>query len=218
MCGRFVGYRPIEQLKSYLPIDQVRCELTPNYNVAPSQQIPVVFRDATTNVLDAFYWGLVPHWAKDIAIGNRMINARMETVATKPSFRAAFKTRRCLIPADGFYEWQGPKGKKQPVLITVPGDRPFVFAGLWETWQEDYRSFTIITCPASDSLKAIHDRMPAVLDPAAYESWLDIEKHDTADVLAILKNKTQTDFVFWPVSRQVNSVKINDPSNIEPTH
>ena len=218
MCGRFVGYRHIEQLKRYLPIDQVRCEVTPNYNVAPTQQIPVVFRDAATNVLDAFYWGLVPHWAKDISIGNRMINARMETVATKPSFRAAFKKRRCLIPADGFYEWQGPKGQKQPMFITLAGDRPLAFAGLWETWHADYRSFTIITCPASDALKTIHDRMPAVLDPAAYESWLDTDHQDTDDALAMLKHHTQSDFVLWPVSRQVNSVRINDPSNIEPTH
>jgi putative SOS response-associated peptidase YedK len=128
--------------------------------------------------LEKLHWGLVPHWAKDISTGYKMINARVETVSSKPSFRDAFKKRRCLILADGFYEWKGEKGQKQPFFITLPDEKPFAFAGLWETWrdkdkQEDsYRSCTIITREASESLKDIHDRMPSVLNPDSYDAWL----------------------------------------------
>ena len=216
MCGRFVGCRNIEQLKRYFPIDEIRTEVAPNYNVAPTQQIPVVFRQGAVNVLERFHWGLVPHWAKDVSIGSRMINARMETVATKPSFRVAFKKRRCLIPADGFYEWQKVNGKKQPVFITLPGDQPLAFAGLWETWGEEYLSCTIITRPASDCILGIHDRMPAVLQPDTYFHWLDSENCGANEAIKILTEKTVTDFAFWPVSRQVNLVKFNSPANIEP--
>ena len=216
MCGRFVGYRKIEQLKRYLPIDEVRAEVTPNYNTAPTQRIPVVFRQGSVNLLERFHWGLVPHWAKDGSIGSRMINARMETVATKPSFRVAFKKRRCLIPADGFYEWRKENGKKQPLYITLPGDQPLAFAGLWETWGEQYLSCTIITRPASACILDIHDRMPAVLQPDTYLRWLDSESCDSNEAIEILTEKTLTDFEFWPVSKQVNSGRVNEPSNIEP--
>jgi putative SOS response-associated peptidase YedK len=129
--------------------------------------------------LEKLHWGLVPFWAKDISIGNKLINARAETIASKPSFRNAFKKRRCLIPADGFYEWKGPKGQKLPMLITLPESKPFAFAGLWETWNKKddqdtiYKSCTIITTEASDSVREIHHRMPAILKPEMYESWLD---------------------------------------------
>jgi putative SOS response-associated peptidase YedK len=129
--------------------------------------------------LEKLHWGLVPFWAKDISIGIKLINARAETIASKPSFRNAFKKRRCLIPADGFYEWKGPKGQKQPMLITLPESKPFAFAGLWETWNKKddqdtiYKSCTIITTEASDSVREIHHRMPAILKPEMYESWLD---------------------------------------------
>ena len=125
MCGRFVGFRKIEELKQYFPIDQSNCEAVANYNVAPTQQILAIARLGQSNVLDKYHWGLVPFWAKDTNIGYKMINARMETVATKPSFREALKKRRCLIPADGFYEWRGQKGDKQPMFITLPDQAPF---------------------------------------------------------------------------------------------
>jgi putative SOS response-associated peptidase YedK len=137
MCGRFVEFSDLEQLRRYFPIDKVLCEITANYNVAPTQEIPVVLRREDSNFLDKFHWGLVPHWAKQISIGYKMINARAETVALKKSFRNAFQKRRCLIPADGFYEWKGPKGDKQPFFIDLPDGQPFAFAGLWEIWGDE---------------------------------------------------------------------------------
>jgi putative SOS response-associated peptidase YedK len=188
--------------------------------VASTQKILTIVRQEGLKLLEKLHWGLVPHWAKNISTGYKMINARIETIATKPSFREAFKKRRCLIPADGFYEWSGSKGNKQPFFITLPDEKPFAFAGLWETWWdkenqgEPYRSFTIITREASASLKHIHDRMPAILHPDTYEAWLDSDNHDTKALQKILTEKTITEFKFRPVSKQVNSVKINEPSNI----
>ena len=136
MCSRYALYRDIEQLKAHFPIDHVEAEAEPSYNVAPTQEIPAIIRREKSNVLDKLHWRLVPFWAKDIKIGYKMINARQETVSSKPAFREAFKKRRCLIPADGFFEWYGEKGQKQPVFITLPDKKPFAFAGLWETWQD----------------------------------------------------------------------------------
>ena len=134
MCGRFVGFRSLDGLKIYFPIDRATCEVASNYNVAQSQEILAIIRQDGENRLEKLHWGLVPFWAKDTSIGNRMINARAETVSEKPSFRNAFRKRRCLILADGFYEWKGEKGGKQPLLMTLPDRKPFAFAGLWETW------------------------------------------------------------------------------------
>lgn len=155
MCGRFVVFSNLEQFKQHFPIDQTLSEVTPNYNVAPTQEILAIFRQEGLNVLEKLHWGLVTHWAKDLSTGYKMINARSETIAIKPSFRDSFKKRRCLILADGFYEWTGPKGNKQPVFITLPDEKPFAFAGLWETWHDKdhqeapYRSCAIITREAS---------------------------------------------------------------------
>ncbi len=177
MCGRFVVFSDIEQLQQYFPIDKALSEVTPNYNVAPTRKVLAIVRQEGLDLLEKLHWGLVPHWARDISTGYKMINARVESVSSKPSFRDAFKKRRCLILADGFYEWKGEKGQKQPFFITLPNERPFAFAGLRETWrdkdnQEDsYRSCTIITREASEILKDIHDRMPAILPPDTYEAW-----------------------------------------------
>ena len=222
MCGRFVGYRSLEELKIHFPIDKVACEAASNFNVAPSQEILAIFKQNGENWLDKFHWGLVPFWAKDVSIGNKMINARAESVAEKPSFRNAFKKRRCLIPADGFYEWKGEKGEKQPMFISLPDKKPFAFAGLWETWyQKDdqnsvYRSCTIITTRASDSMRNIHHRMPVILKPQVYEPWLDPANRDAAQLIEILKNEIITEFASHPVSKQVNSTRNNDSSCIEP--
>jgi putative SOS response-associated peptidase YedK len=174
MCGRFVGFRKLEELKQYFPIDQSNCEATANYNVAPTQEILAIARLDGANVLDKYHWGLVPFWAKDTAISYKMINARSETVASKPSFREAFKKRRCLILSDGFYEWKGRKGQKQPVFITTPDASPFAFAGLWEIWHDKqnqdttYRSCTIITREAVGAVRELHHRMPM------YRGWTSI--------------------------------------------
>ena len=222
MCGRFVGFRNVEQLKQYFPIDISKSETSANYNVAPSQKILALARIDGANVLDQFHWGLVPHWAKDTTIGYKMINARSETVDTKPSFRAAFKKRRCLILADGFYEWAGQKSNKQPVFITLPDKSPFAFAGLWETWHDKknpespYQSCTIITREAAGAVKKVHHRMPVILAPEDYNTWLDPENRAASILKSILEEKAQTDLVFYPVDKQVNSVRMNDSANLKP--
>jgi len=214
MCGRFAGYRDLEALRAHFPIDRVEATLTPDYNVAPTQMIPAIVRQDDENILRMFQWGLVPFWAKDPSIGNNMINARSETVDAKPSFSNAFRKRRCLIPADGFYEWKGQKGSKQPVFITLPDEKPFGFAGLWEIWDDKGRAeeplytCTIITTEASLVMKDIHHRMPVILKPEAFEDWI---KADTpVDTLKeIMSNYTHEDLVFRRVSKAVNSVQNN---------
>jgi len=222
MCGRFVGFRSLDELKIYFPIDKAVCEATSNFNVAPSHEVLVIIKQDGENRLDKFHWGLVPFWAKDISIGNRMINARAESVAEKPSFRNAFKKRRCLILADGFYEWRGAKGLKQPIFITLPDKKPFAFAGLWETWHKKddqdliYKSCSIITTQAGKSIRDIHHRMPVILKPQIYETWLDPGNQNVAELDKMLKNEIITELVSHPVSKRVNATHNNDPSCIEP--
>jgi putative SOS response-associated peptidase YedK len=220
MCGRFVGYRKLGNYQDKFKIDLFEADPSPNYNVAPTQSVPGIVRQDNKNVLRAFRWGLIPFWAKDPTIGNRMINARSETVDSKPSFRTAFKKRRCLIPADGFYEWKGPKGAKVPMYITVPDEEPFGFAGLWEYWDdkgkadEPILSCTILTTDASDSIKDIHHRMPVILKPEAYKDWM--ETGTPAEGLKdIISAQIHTDFTFHQVSKAVNSVKNNSADLIE---
>ena len=222
MCGRFVGFRKLDQLEAYFPIDEARCEVVANYNVAPAQQILAIARIDDANVLDNYHWGLVPFWAKDKTIGAKMINARAESVATKPSFREAFKKRRCLILADGFYEWKGRKGARQPMFITLPDRSPFAFAGLWETWRDRqnpdkaYRSCAIITRDAAGAMKALHHRMPVILAPNAYDPWLDSGNKDPEALHSLLQTGALTDLIYHPVSPRINSARVNDPGNIKP--
>lgn len=220
MCGRFVVFSNLEALQTHFQVDRVEAEVSASYNVAPTHQVLSVIRRDDLNVLVRLRWGLVPFWAKDPTIGNRMINARAETVDSKPSFKAAFRKRRCLVVADGFYEWQGGKGRKQPVYITLPEGEPMGLAGLWEIWDdrgsadEPLWSCTILTTGASPPLRDIHDRMPLVLTTGAYRDWLDPGKGDI-DLKAILAERTHMDFRCRPVSMAVNSVKNNSPDLIK---
>ena len=222
MCGRFVGYRSFHELKKAFPIDKAACEVTENYNVAPSQEVLAIIKHDKENWLEKLHWGLVPFWAKDITIGSRLINARAETIVTKPSFRDAFRKRRCLILADGFYEWKGSKGEKQPMFITLPEGIPFAFAGLWETWRRKdekdsvYKSCAIITVQAGDSVREIHHRMPAILKPENYAPWLDPLNQDIDELTNMLETGIVTQLKSRAVSKSVNSVKNNVPSNIMP--
>jgi putative SOS response-associated peptidase YedK len=209
MCGRFVLFNLGETFKS----DH---SFKPNYNIAPSQQVNVIIYHEGTITQDIYHWGLVPFWAKDKSIGNRMINARMETIAEKPSFRAAFKKRRCLIPANGFYEWKGKSGHKQPYYITTLSGEPFAFAGIWETWDKEdspYRSCAIITTAASKSIQEIHHRMPVILKPEYHERWLDPA---TKDLQCILQDGMTRELKYHPVSTRVNKTGNSDPGYIEP--
>ena len=222
MCGRFAGFSSLEMLQEHFPIDVADIQIEPNYNVAPTQEIVAIARHEGKNYLQKYYWGLVPFWAKDLSIGSRLINARSETATTKPSFRNAFKKRRCLIPADGFYEWKGDKGKKQPMFLTLPDGKPFVFAGLWETWdnqgkmEKPYRSCTILTKEASASVIPIHNRMPVILKPSAFDAWLDPDNQDVKSLSEIIQAEICTELKSVPVSKAVNSAKNNSPENIKP--
>jgi putative SOS response-associated peptidase YedK len=223
MCGRFVQNIPFETLQKNFNIRTTASDIIPNYNVAPTQEIFVIIKHDNENSLEKLHWGLVPFWAKDISIGSRMINSRAETVVIKPSFRNAFKKRRCLIPAGGFYEWKGEKGHKQPYYIFIPSGEPFAFAGLWESWSDRkndeesvYKSCTIITKAASESIREIHHRMPAILDPDFYEKWLNIEIQDPKELEIILKDGVIHDMKYYSVSTFVNSVKNNEPNCMMP--
>jgi putative SOS response-associated peptidase YedK len=218
MCGRFVCYRKIGELYQYFPIDEAVGDAVESYNIAPTQEIMVITQQNGKNVLNRFHWGLVPGWAKDKSIGNSLINARSETLSTKPSFRNAFKRHRCLIPADGFYEWKKITGKKLPYYFTIPDDKPFVFAGLWETWTDEneavYWSCAIITTESVGSVKSIHHRMPVILKPGYYDQWLDADNLNVREANNILNEGMLTELTSWPVSPQVNSVRCNVAGNI----
>ena len=223
MCGRFVQYNLLQVIQQTFNIDAVSFEVIPNYNVAPTQEILAAVRHDNEIKLEKLHWGLVPFWAKDISIGSGMINARAETVASKPSFRNAFKKRRCLIPANGFYEWKGDKGNKQPYYVFIPSGEPFAFAGLWETWTDKesgeesvYKSCAIITTSASGAIREIHHRMPVILDPKFHEKWLSAQVQDPKKLEIILQKGLIHDMKYYPVSKLVNSVKNNDPNCIKP--
>lgn len=223
MCGRFARYSLSRKLERYFNL-KIPFEITPNYNVAPTQEIPVIIRDEGGRQLKMRRWGLVPFWAKDISIGSRMINARVETITSKPAFKAAIKHRRCLIPADGFYEWKGRAGDKQPFYFCRPSEEPLAFAGLWEVWTDKdappearpYKSCAIITTDASDSVRDVHDRMPLILKPEAYDEWLDPENKEPRKIEEILKRGCMQDLKRYPISRRVNNIGNNSKECIEP--
>ena len=182
MCGRYTQAMSWDEMvRLYRITETARApNLRPRYNVAPTQEVPIVRRTAAGGrELAMVRWGLVPSWARDKAIASKLINARAETVTEKPSFRSAFRARRCLVAADGFYEWQAVNGAKQPHRIVLRDRGGFAFAGLWERWDKAAESgpletCTIITTVANDDIKAIHGRMPVILDPSGYDAWLDV--------------------------------------------
>ena len=223
MCGRFVQFSSLRTLETYFPIDSVSGEVSASYNIAPTQEVLAVIHRQDRRLVK-LHWGLVPSWAKDLKGASRLINARSETAAQKPSFRAAFKRRRCLIIADGFYEWQGEKGNKQPYFITLPSKTPFAFAGLWEsrksrestTDEPVYESCTILTMAASDAVNEIHHRMPVILQPGAYKDWMEPEIRDTERIEDVIMNHHVRDLQYYPVSKLVNRVQNNSSACIEP--
>jgi putative SOS response-associated peptidase YedK len=196
--------------------------LDPHYNIAPTQQVFAVRASQTGEREPALLrWGLIPSWADDPAIGNRMINARSETAAEKPAFRHAFRKKRCLIAADGFYEWKAVAGKKQkqPYYIRMEDAKPFAFAGLWESWnkgEKPIESCTILTTDANDLMKPLHDRMPVILDPKDFGAWLDPATHEREKLEPLLVPYRGEGLTTVPVSTLVNSPRNNDPRCIEP--
>jgi putative SOS response-associated peptidase YedK len=218
MCGRYTLRTPVAVLAEGFEIEDYPSSLPPNYNVAPTQEVAAVVEEDDKRKLEMFHWGLIPSWAKDPAIGNKMINARAETVSEKPSFRKAFKVRRCLILADGFYEWQKTDNGKKPYHIKMQDDSPFAFAGLWETWKDDeeIRSCTIITTNANDLMSEIHHRMPVILPPENYGVWLDPNFDEKEALTSLLKPYPADAMEAYPVSRRVNKPSNNEPSVLEP--
>ena len=220
MCGRYTLTSPIEVIAEEFGITGPLPEIKPSYNVAPGQAVATVLDEGDgVRRLEVLKWGLVPSWAKDPAIGNRMINARSETAAEKPSFRKAMKERRCLILADGFYEWQKTAHGKQPYYTRMEDGKPFAFAGLWESWGrdgEELRTCTILTTEANDFLRKVHDRMPVILPPEAYAPWLDPEMRDPRSILPLLVPYPPEAMTAYPVSRAVNSPSNDGPLCVEP--
>jgi putative SOS response-associated peptidase YedK len=232
MCGRYAFFTPIEAVTRLFGVSEVHAhEIAPRYNIAPTQDVPIIRVSAflddgearpPVRELALARWGLVPFWAKDLAIGNRMINARGETVAQKPAFRAAFRKRRCLVPADGFFEWQRTASGKQPWYIHAANGAPLALAGLWELWDPPeggvpVASCTIITTQANEFMRPLHDRMPVVLDAAGREAWLGVAT-DAAELQALLAPAPEEALEAWPVSRRVNSPFNEDPSLVERGH
>jgi putative SOS response-associated peptidase YedK len=199
-------------------------EIQLSYNVAPTQEIPVIIQLEDARHIKKRHWGLVPFWAKDISIGSRMINARVETLSSKPAFKAALKHRRCLIPANGFFEWSGKAGSKQPFFICLTSGEPLAFAGLYEIWEDKeappgsgaYKSCTIITMDASDSIKDIHHRMPLILKPEAFDEWLDPDNKEPAKIEDLLRTEYVMELKRYPVSKLVNRVENNSKACIKP--
>ncbi|MDF1591594.1 MAG: SOS response-associated peptidase [Desulfobacterales bacterium] len=219
MCGRFAQYSGLDSLKKSFQIEEITCVVAPSYNIAPLQPVLTVIRH-DGNRLGQLHWGLVPSWAKDKSMAAKLINARAETVADKPSFRNAFKRHRCLILADGFYEWKVDGPQKQPWYFTLPSGDPFAFAGLWDTWKGEeeaaYHSCTIITTAADESVQPVHHRMPVILMPEAHAQWLDPQNRDSARLNAILSEGRVKELKSYPVSKRMNSARNNDPACIEP--
>ena len=211
MCGRFTLTESREALQlRFQLVKESFSDYRTRYNLAPQQDAPVIIIRDGVRVQETMRWGLIPFWAKDPSIGNSLINARAETLAEKPSFKHACKRRRCLIPADGFYEWRkGPGKKKTPVRITLKSGKPFVFAGLWETWQpsegEKILSFTIITTEPNELIKPIHHRMPVILHADAEDEWLNTDIQDTERLSTFLKPYPAEEMKFYEVSDLVNS-------------
>lgn len=246
MCGRYVSASPPDELAKYFGTEPAETVLEESYNVAPTNEVYVVRARDGNRSLAAVRWGLIPFWAKDMKVGARMINARSETAPSKPAFRRAFAKRRCLIPADGFYEWakiegsapvaagakRSPKPKKQPYFIHRVDEEPLVFAGLWERWMpkdaegndvpdaHPIDSCTILTCGPNETMAAVHDRMPVMIAPGWWDDWLDPDA-EAADLERLLVSAPEGLLTMYPITTAVNSVRnkgveLIEPASIEP--
>jgi putative SOS response-associated peptidase YedK len=221
MCGRFTLTIDPLHLQEAFPWATIPDDLTQRFNIAPSQPVAVI-PNTGDNKVSLYRWGLIPSWSKDPSIGDRMINARAESLAEKPSFRNAYRRRRCLILADGFYEWQQSPGmkSKQPVYIRLKNDQAFAFAGLWEIWKSpegtEVRSCTIITTQPNSLLEPIHNRMPVILPNDAYMKWLAPEDRQPDQLNGLLIPYPPAEMIAYPVSRMVNSPQAESPDLIKP--
>jgi putative SOS response-associated peptidase YedK len=216
MCGRYTQSKSAEIIAEAFQIDNVS-DIKPRYNIAPTQSVLTVLQPSASANRQGkmLHWGLIPSWAKDRKMGSKLINARAETVAEKPAFRSAFRKRRCLVVADGFYEWQQQENKKQkqPFYFRLSDGEPFAFAGLWEHWQdatgEEIESCTVLTTEANDLMRPIHNRMPVILEPKNYDLWLDSEATKLELLQPLLHPYPTEEMTAYPVSTVVNK-PVND--------
>jgi len=219
MCGRFVRKRSSSAMAKDFGVQEITDDLQPSFNVAPTDKVAVVLNKGVKQLV-AMRWGLVPFWATDPKIASKHINARAETLTVKPAFKDAFKRRRCLVVADGFFEWQKQGATKIPLFIHLEPERPFGFAGLYEIWTpplgEKLVTCTIITTEANELVRPIHDRMPVILPKDAEDFWLDSAVEDHTRLLDLLQPYQASDMSAFTVSKLVNSVKNNSPECIEP--
>ncbi len=221
MCGRFSLTADLAELARRFEFQGNWLELEPNYNVAPTQNVLTVIDDGENRRGAYMRWGMIPHWAKTLSIGSRMINARAETLAQKPAYRSAFKRRRCLVLADGFYEWQKFGRTKTPMRVTMECGEPFAFAGLWALWKDPegntVLSCTIITTEANGLIRPIHNRMPVILPRDMEQFWLDRDVQDTTALESVLTSYPSELMQTFQVSTLVNSVRNNGPEVVAPT-
>jgi|HubBroStandDraft_3_1064219.scaffolds.fasta_scaffold04476_4 putative SOS response-associated peptidase YedK len=221
MCGRYTLSSPVEIVADLFGLAAAP-ELAPRFNVAPTQAAPVVRVETpgAQPTLALLRWGLVPYWAKEAAIGNRLINARSESAAEKPAFKHSLRKQRCLVVADGFYEWKKEGAQKQPYLIRRRDRLPFAFAGLWARWRSPegppLETFTILTTTPNDLLRPLHDRMPVIVERDAYATWLDPAVGDLDRLGSLLAPASSDGWEAVPVSRAVNSPAHDAPDCIEP--
>lgn len=221
MCGRFASFQPPDALRQlFRTVNPVPEEARPSWNVAPSQPALVVRRHPETGArhLDLLIWGLVPHWTKDLKTARRPINARAETVASSGMFRSAYAARRCLVPVDAWYEWQTTAAGKQPFAFARPDRETMAFAGLWESWKAEgtgkvLRTFTTLTTAPNTVAALVHDRMPVILQPADWPVWLGEAAGDPG---ALLRPAPDEFVETWPVSREVNTPRHNNPELLAP--
>jgi putative SOS response-associated peptidase YedK len=217
MCGRYTITVPTEQLAEHFDATMPP-DVSPRFNAAPTQHLPVLLNEGERQV-QMVKWGLIPHWAKEASIASKMINARSETIADKPAYRSTFQKHRCLVLADGFYEWKKTDDGKIPIRFTLKSGAPFAFAGMWSNWKDPngewVKTFTIITGKPNDVVKDVHDRMPVMLLPEDEKVWLD---NDAGEAIwqNLLRPYPPELMVAYPVSKRVNAVKNDDPALIEP--
>jgi len=224
MCGRYVAAAPPSEIAKYFGAAPTETVLEPSYNVAPTNEVYAVVEHDDERRLEPLRWGLVPLWAKDLAIGSKMINARAEGIATKNAYRHAFRKQRCIIPADGFFEWKVVEGqkRKQPMYIHRVDGEPLAFAGLWETWRgperkdDPLRTCTIITTSANETMAPVHNRMPVILPPDSWAEWLDPEMQDTDALAEFLVPAPSSLLTLYPITTAVNHVRNKGPELIVP--
>lgn len=220
MCGRYTLTCTPEVIAEEFRLEAVP-DLHPRYNVAPSQWVACVRAGLHARKREAvtMRWGLIPAWARDPAMGMKLINARAETVAEKPSFQKPFRQRRCLVLADGYYEWKREGARKQPYFIRLKDERPFAFAGLWDRWKNEdgktIESCAILTTTPNERLASIHDRMPVILPSVAYEPWLDPGLRDAVHLVPFLTSYPADEMIAVPVSRLVNDPRVDDARCLE---